>query len=545
MRDFHLNGRSASYGQNGMVATSHPLSTLAALDVLRAGGNAVDAAITANAVQCVVEPQSTGIGGDCWVIYVPADGSVHALNSSGWAPSAATPERIRSQAARTVEGVVGSGDGGSGGRGNINQLSPHAVTVPGAPAGWQALLDRFGTLSLEELLQPAIAYAEEGYVVAPRVAFDWNRTRSTLKNSEAGRDYYLPGGSAPAVGDKVKLPLLAQTFKTVGKEGAASFYRGSLAEAMVASLKSFGALHEVEDFAEFEPEWPEPIQSSYRGLDILELPPNGQGITALQLLNMLENFDLAALDPDGAERYHLEAEATRLAFRDRDLYVADMRHAHVPVAQLLDKTYARQCASHIDPHTAMSGLPEASLPSHPDTIYLSIVDRDGNAISFINSIYDSFGSGLVCPTTGVTFHSRGRAFRLEDDHPNAIGPRKRPLHTIIPGMAMKNGRVWASFGVMGGDYQPVGHAHVIANMLDFGMDAQQAVDSARAMAYPGPVKIERGINQEAVNGLIAKGHKVETPEAPLGGGQIIRIDHERGVMIGGSDPRKDGLALGY
>ncbi|MEZ5848562.1 MAG: gamma-glutamyltransferase [Geminicoccaceae bacterium] len=544
MRDFQLPDRSAAFGANAMAATSHPLATLAAVDILRAGGNAVDAAIAANAVQCVVEPQSTGIGGDCWAIHVSADGRVSALNSSGWAPGAATPERLLAAGAGAAE-EAGSRDSGMAGGGRIGQLSPHAVTVPGAPAGWHALLEAFGSRSMEELLQPAIDHALNGYVVTPRVAFDWHRATSTLMNSEAGRRFYLPSGKAPAVGERMTLPLLGETFRQFAREGWRSFYEGDLARKMLQSLGEFGGLHDAEDFALFEPEWTTPIRTGYRGLDILELPPNSHGLTALTILNILENFALGELDPRGGERFHLEAEATRLAFRDRDRYIADPRHGDVPVEQLLARDRARRLASAIDRDTAMTILPDPPLDPHPDTIYLSVVDRDGNAISFINSIYDSFGSGLVCPRTGVNFHSRGRAFRLEEGHPNVVAPRKRPLHTIIPGMAMKDGRVWASFGVMGGDYQPVGHAHVITDMLDYGLDPQQASSSPRAMAYPGPLKVERGMPERTALDLAMKGHAVTWADAPLGGSQIVRVDHERGVLIGGSDPRKDGLALGY
>ncbi|MEZ5834135.1 MAG: gamma-glutamyltransferase [Geminicoccaceae bacterium] len=544
MRDFQQPGRSAAYAAHGMAATSHPLSTLTAVDVLRAGGNAVDAAIAAHAVQCVVEPQSTGIGGDCWAIVATPDGAVHALNSSGWAPQSATVDRVTGSVLDEV-GKDGVREAGIGPGSRIGQLSAHAVTVPGAPAGWHALLEAHGTRSLDELLQPAIDHAVNGFVVTPRVAFDWQRAESTLRNSEAGRRIYLPSDRVPVPGDVMALPLLGETFRRLGREGWRAFYEGELAARMVASLQRFGGFHQIGDFAEFVPEWTEPLRSSYRSVDILELPPNGHGITALELLNILETQDLAALDPLGADRYHFEAEATRLAFRDRDRHVADRRHVPVPVERLLDKDHARKLAASIDRGRAMSLLPDPGLDPHPDTVYLSVVDRDGTAISLINSVYDSFGSGLVCPDTGVVFHSRGRAFRLDEHHPNVIAPRKRPLHTIIPGMAMKDGRVWACFGVMGGDYQPVGHAHVITNMRDYGMDPQQAVSSPRAMAYPGPLKVERGLPERTMLDLAMKGHVIAMADSPLGGGQVIRIDHERGVLVGGSDPRKDGMALGY
>ena len=529
MRDFHLPGRSVASGVNGMVATSHPHSTLAALDVLRAGGNAIDAAIAANAVQCVVEPQSTGVGGDCWLLYAHGgEGPVHAMNSSGWAPAAIDAAAIRAEGHQTIP-----------------QYSAHAVTVPGAPAGWQSALDRFGTLALEQLLQPAIAYAEEGYAVAPRVHFDWLRCRTTLQHHAGGRRFFLPGGDAPAPGAIMRHPALAQTFRHIGKKGVGAFYEGELTHSMLTTLNSAGGLHSARDFAEFEPEWLDPISTTYRDIEVYECAPNGQGIVALLILNMLENFDFSGMDPHGTDRFHIEAEATRLAYRDRDKYVADPRLANVPQKALLDKNYARQLAASIDRERAMSDLPAPELPAHPDTINISIVDKDRNCASFINSIYDGFGSGIVCEQTGVNFHSRGRSFSLEPGHPNEVAPRKRPLHTIIPGMAFKNGRAWMSFGVMGGDYQPVGHAHLISNMIDFGMNPQEAIDSPRALAYPATLKTERGIRDDIVRGLAERGHQIEANIPPHGGGQAVMIDHEQGTLVGGSDHRKDGLALGY
>lgn len=529
MRDFHQPGRSVATGANGMVATSHPHATVVALDVLRAGGNALDAAIAANAVQCVVEPQSTGIGGDCWILYTPAGGGdVYAMNSSGWAPSAVDPERLRGE-----------------GHLSISQHSAHAVTVPGAPRGWQSALDRFGSLPLEQLLQPAIAFAEEGYVVAPRVHHDWVRAEATLKSHAGGKATFLPQGRAPRIGEVMRHPALARTFRQIGQRGVDDFYQGELAATMLATLNAAGGVHAPADFAEFSPEWLDPIHTHYRDVQVFECAPNGQGIVALLLLNMLETMDLKSLDPHGVERFHLEAEASRLAFRDRDLYVADPRLVNVPQAQLLDKAYAHKLVAEIDPAQAMRDLPKPALAAHPDTINVSVVDKDRNCVSFINSIYDSFGSGIVCQQTGVNFHSRGRAFSLQAGHLNELAARKRPMHTIIPGMAFKNGRAWMTFGVMGGDYQPVGHARLMSNMVDFGMDPQAAIDSPRALAYPDALRVENGISDAVIRGLAERGHRIEAQVSPLGGGQAVMIDHERGVLLGGSDHRKDGLALGY
>lgn len=527
MRDFELPGRSTAYAQNGMAATSHPLATLAALDVLRAGGNAVDAAIAAVAVQCVVEPQMTGIGGDCFALVAPASGGVVALNGSGKAPMAASADHLASLGVTALAGTA------------------HAVTVPGAIAGWAALLEAHGTRGLDELLQPAIRYAEEGAPVTPRVAFDWSHSRATLERSEAGRDFYLPAGRIPEEGRIMRYPALARTLRRIAEQGARAFYEGELAERMVASLKDFGGLHTVEDFAAASAELVTPIHATYRDAVVYECPPNGQGVVALLLMNILERFDPARLPPGSDIRLHVMAEATRLAFRDRDAALADPAQVDVPTAKLLDKGYARELAALIDLDRAMPDLPPPLLEAHPDTVYLTVVDKDRNAISLINSVYDSFGSGLVCLETGVLFHNRGRAFRLDPKHPNVIAPGKRPMHTIIPGLAFRGGELWCSFGVMGGNYQPVGHAQLMQRMIDDGVDPQAAIDTPRIMSYPGDLQVEAGVSREARLGLARRGHRVVDADGPLGGGQAIVVDQKRGVLIGGSDPRKDGVAMGY
>jgi gamma-glutamyltranspeptidase/glutathione hydrolase len=510
-----------------MAATSHPLATLAALEVLRSGGNAADAAVAAVAVLCVVEPQMTGIGGDCFALYAPASGGVAALNGSGRAPRRLTIDALR-----------------GAGIDELTPTSPHSVTVPGAVAAWERLLAAHGSRPLGELLQPAIRHAEEGFPVAPRVAWDWQRHRDRIGATEAGQTLYMPGGKAPEAGRVLRLPALARTLRRIAEQGARAFYEGELAEKMVASLNAAGGWHEVEDFAAAAPEEVEPIHTRYRDVDVYECPPNGQGVVALLMLNILEQFDLAPLDPRGEERLHLLAEATRLAFRDRDAALADPGFADVPTRRLLDKAYARDLAGLIDPEKALADLPPPLLEPHPDTVYLCVVDRDLNAISLINSIYDSFGSGIVCPETGVIFHNRGRAFRLDPAHPNALAPGKRPMHTIIPGLAFRGGELWSSFGVMGGDYQPVGHAHLITALVDHGLDPQAALDLPRIMAYPGDLQVEGGVPVAARRGLARRGHRVVDTDSPLGGGQCITVDRRRGVLIGGSDPRKDGLALG-
>jgi gamma-glutamyltranspeptidase / glutathione hydrolase len=527
MRDFQMPGRSAAYGENGMAATSHPAATLAALDVLRAGASALDAAIAAVAVQCVVEPQMTGIGGDCFVLMAKPDGAVVAFNGSGRIPAALTLERLAREGTGDLSGSV------------------HAITVPGAVDAWSQLLDAHGTRGLDELLRPAIRYAEDGFVVTPRIAFDWARNGEVLRRSEAGRASYLPDGRPPVPGERLGLPLLAKTLRRIARDGRSAFYEGELAEQMVAFLKDQGGLHELEDFASTRGAFVEPIRTSYRGLEICECPPNGQGVIALLMFNILEGFDLARLDPDGPERHHLEVEATRLAYRDRDACLADPEQVEVPLKRLLDKAYAATLAALINPERAMPALPPPLLPEHRDTVYLTVVDRDGMVVSFINSLFELFGSGLVCPKTGVLFHNRGKSFSLDPTHPNAIAPKKRPMHTIIPALALKDGRPAIGFGVMGGHYQPTGQVHVLTNLLDFEMDPQQAIEAPRTFGYGDQLQVERGIPQATALALAARGHRVVPADGPLGGGQMIVLDHERGVLIGGSDPRKDGLAVGY
>ena len=527
MRDFELPGRSAAYAEHGMAATSHPMATLVALDVLRAGGNAVDAAVAAVAVQCVVEPAMTGIGGDCFVLLAPAEGGVVALNGSGRAPAAATAERLRELGIDELEGTV------------------HSVTVPGAVDAWARLLERHGTRELAELLQPAIRCAEDGFVITPRVAYDWARDGERLRQSGGGRAMYLRDDHAPVAGHKMRLPALADTLRMIAAGGPDAFYRGEPAERMVKYLRSEGGLHTRDDFAAAAGEFVTPIKTTYRGLEVYECPPNGQGVIALLMLNVLEGFELGALEPNGAERLHLETEATRLAFRDRNACLADPAAVDVPVGRLLNKGYAAKLRRRIDPERALVGLPPPLLPEHRDTAYLTVVDRARNVVSFINSVFDSFGSGLVCPETGVLFHDRGTSFSLAYALRDLLRGAERPMHTIIPALALEGGRPTLAFGVMGGHYQPVGHAHVLTNVVDFGLDPQAALDAPRAFAQDGELRLEGGIARATAETLARMGHKVVPAGKPLGGGQMILVDHSRGVLIGGSDPRKDGLALGY
>jgi gamma-glutamyltranspeptidase/glutathione hydrolase len=511
-----------------MVATSHPLSTLAAIDMLRSGGNAMDAAVTAAAVQAVVEPQSTGIGGDCFVLYSPkGQGAPLAFNGSGRSPAAADPDWYLER-----------------GFSVIPETGPHSVTVPGAIDAWCQLLEDHGRRGIDAALAPAIRYAEGGYVVHDRVAWDWDEIAPVLVADEHSARVFLKDGKPPKAGDVHRQPELAESLKRIAAMGRAGFYEGPVAEDLVGRLRELGGLHTLDDFAATRGDYVDPIRVAYRGHELFQMPPNNQGITALLMLNILSGFEFEGLDPDGAERLHLEIEAGRLAYRDRDRWVADRDMVHVPVRELLSENYAAGLRAAIDPKRAMTDLPDVAFP-RSDTVYISVVDKDRNAVSFINSTYHSFGSGLTGPKSGVVLQNRGTGFRLDRDHPNVIAPNKRPMHTIMPGMALRDGRVVAPYGVMGGAYQPFGHAHFVTNLVDFGMDPQQALDAPRVFHYGGVLQVERGLSQAVVDGLAAKGHDVKRSDEPFGGGQAVVVEWEKGTLTGASDHRKDGCALGY
>jgi gamma-glutamyltranspeptidase/glutathione hydrolase len=540
MRDFHLPGRSPVYGTRGMAATSMPAATLTAIDVLRAGGNAIDAAVAAAAVLGVIEPQSTGIGGDCFCLYAPggkgADtGKVIAINGSGRAPAAATIDWFDAQ------GITARDDN-----------SPHNVTVPGAVAAWEALLAAHGTKGFDELLRPAIRFAEEGWPVAPRVAADWAARAEMLRKT--GTSAFLPGGErggeAPAPGTVFHQQPLAETLRRIAREGAKGFYEGPVAADMVAALRARGGLHTEQDFAEGRTAaiFVEPIHAAWHGHEVYQCPPNGSGIAVLMILGILEALGRAPDGPLGATRLHRHAEAARLVYRDRDAFIADPSQADVPVAKLLDPAYLTALAGLIDDDTALRDLPragEAVLPPHRDTVYLCVVDRDGNACSFINSLFESFGSCILAPLSGVMLHNRGKSFRLERGHPNCIAPRKRPMHTIMPGMLFRDGRAVMPYGVMGGHFQPMGQTLFLTNMLEYGLDIQEALDLTRVFSIGGKLEIERGLPASVRDVLARRGHEISLIDKPHGGGQAIFIDRARGVLVGGSDPRKDGLAMGY
>jgi gamma-glutamyltranspeptidase/glutathione hydrolase len=528
MRNFHLAGRSTVHAQNAMVATSHPLAALTAIEVLKAGGTAADAAVAASAILAVIEPQSTGIGGDCFALIQPkGEGKIVSYNGSGRAPQAATAQWYIEHKMHAIPGT-----------------GAHSVTVPGAIDAWATILRDHGKFGLDTLLQPAIKAAEEGYVVAPRIAFDWNNGLEKLRGGTNTQRYLLPHGKPPVAGDVIKQPELGQTLRTIAKQGRAGFYKGSVAEDMVETLRGIGGLHTLDDFAAHSTETTTPIGTTYKGHDVWQCPPNGPGITMLVMLNILSNFDLTQYPPQSIERFHLEAEAARIAYLMREQDIGDPSYVDIDIERILSKQFAADYARKIR-MDALIELPKVSPPINPTTVYITVVDKDRNVCSFINSIAHSFGSAVVSSRTGVLLQNRGAGFRVQPGHPNCIAPGKRPLHTIIPSLATKGGRAVLSFGVMGGQYQPVGQTHVLTNILDYGCDVQEAIDMPRGLHYEGVYQLEDGVPAAIVDGLKKIGHQTTSLVGPLGGGQAIWIDWERGALTGGSDPRKDGCALGY
>ena len=530
MRNFELPGRSPVHGVHGMAATSQPLSTQTAIEVLKAGGNALDAAIAACAVQCVVEPQSTGIGGDCFCLYAPeGNDRVIGFNGSGKAPTGATTDWF------AANGIT-----------ELERSSPHSVVVPGAIDAWWQLNRDHGSMPLAELLQPAIGYARDGYPISSRVHRDINKQKVFLQHDQVSFNRFLPGGEAPPVGALHKQPELAATLQRIAAHGRDGFYQGEVAEDIVTHLNSLGGLHTLDDFARAQGDYVTPITTDYRGFTVHECPPNGQGLIALLLLNMMQ-----AHTADGevlsAERMHLEIEACRQAYAARTRYLADPAYADVPIDALLDDAYATRLRNAVDPERATHPTPAIELPHHQDTVYISVVDKDRNTCSFINTLFWPFGSGISSPNTGVILTNRAQGFVLDPKSPNCIAPGKRPLHTIIPGLLTRDGKAVMSFGVMGGEYQSMGHMQFLTRYLDYGMDIQEAQDAPRFMADPfdGSVEVEIGVPETTRQALREKGHNILSAENPIGGSQAIAIDWEQGVLTGGSDPRKDGCAMGY
>jgi gamma-glutamyltranspeptidase/glutathione hydrolase len=528
--------RSPIMGRGGMVSTSQPLATAAGLEMLSKGGNAADAAVATAAVLNVTEPTSTGLGGDMFTLFYDSiAGTVTALNGSGRAPIGLTIDRIKQEGLK-----------------ELPPYHPYTVTVPGACAGWCDLIERHGTLSLTEILAPAIRLAEEGAPIAPTTSFFWQRSAERqLKEALNGQQMTLDG-RGPNPGELFRNPGLGKTLRQIAEGGKKAYYEGEIAESIVETLRKAGGCMTLEDLAAHRSTWEKPASVTYKGYRIFECPPNGQGITALMALNLLEGFDLTNLAPISPERLHLEIEALRLAFSDARWYVADPAVEHVPTDELLSKEYASERRKLIDPDRAtvdpLRGTPVAS----SDTVYFSVVDGKGNACSFINSNYMGFGTGIVPSGCGFTLQNRGHNFSLDPDHPNALAPGKRPYHTIIPALATResDGSLFASFGVMGGFMQPQGHVQVLLALMD-GSDPQSALDMPRfcidVEEQGGQVAIEKGIDFETMAKLSEMGHPIYPvtgyARALFGRGQIILRDSSTGVLTAGSDPRADGCAM--
>jgi len=524
MRDFHLPGRSPVLATSGMCATSHPLAAQTAVDILKSGGNAMDAAIAGAVLLGICEPQMTGIGGDCFVLWSDASGNLQALNGSGRAPAALDAAMLR-DAGETVVPVH----------------SADAVTVPGAIDAFCTLSDRVGKLGLDSILAPAIHYADTGVPVAPRVARDWAIDSAILQGN--ARKSYLLDGAAPATGQTFAAPGQADVLRRIAKVGRDAFYTGEVADDMLATLKAMGGKHTAEDFAATTCTETTPISGPYKGVDLIEHPPNGQGATANLMLNILSHFDIAGMDPWGTERAHIEAEVAKLAYDARNRFLADADYV-TRLDHMMSPETAARLAALIDPAKAMPSATSLSEQVHKDTIYITVVDRDGMAVSLIYSIFHGFGSGIASEKFGILFQNRGAGFTLEAGHPNELKGGKRPMHTIIPGMLGKDGKPYMPFGVMGGAYQPNGHARFVSNLVDFEMDPQAAIDAPRAFSDAGDMKVERGYSDTVRAELADMGHKVSIPDTAIGGAQAITI-RENGVLEGASDPRKDGCALGY
>ncbi len=525
MRDFHMPGRSATYATNGMCATSHPLAAKVAVDILQAGGNAVDAAIAGAVLLGICEPQMTGLGGDCFVLLKPAGSEeVRALNGSGRAPAAlsASDMRGRGLSAVPIQGI-------------------EAVTLPGAVDAFCRLSADYGKLGLDRVLAPAIRYADEGVPVAPRVAFDWAGDAGSLKG--AARRFYLRDGAAPEAGQMFRAPGQAEVLRRIARDGRRGFYEGEVAEDMVASLRALGGVHTAADFAGVACDYAAPVSGSYKGVELVEHPPNGQGATAILLANILGHFDIASMDPTGAERAHIEAEAAKLAYDARNRFLADADHV-ARLGHMLAPETAAKLAALIDLDRAMPAAAALSEAVHKDTIYITVVDHDRMAVSLIYSVFWGFGSGFASEKFGINFQNRGAGFTLAEGHANEAAGGKRPMHTIIPGMLRENGRVTMPFGVMGGAYQPNGHVRFLSNLVDFGMGVQEAMDAPRSFGGLDDMKMERGYCAPVRARLAEMGHKVSVPDEPIGGSQAIFIGTD-GVLVGGSDHRKDGCALGY
>lgn len=539
-REFAM--RSPVYARHGMVATAHPLASQIGIDILKAGGNAVDAAIAVNAALGLMEPTACGIGGDLFAIVWDAKTQkLYGLNGSGRAGSGAALEDLRARGLKSMPTYGGL-----------------PVTVPGTVDGWFELHRRFGKLPMAKLLAPAIRYAREGFPVPPVIAFYWQRGVERYADYPEWQATYAPGGKAPRDGDLFRNPDLAATYEKIARGGRDAFYKGDIAARIVVAVKKYGGALEVGDLAMHTSTWVDPVSVRYRGFDVWELPPNTQGIAALQMLNMLEELDLRSMGHNSVEALHALVEIKKIVYEDRARYYVDPAYAEIPLERLLSKTYARERLRLFDPARAQRAVPAGDLPLRTgDTTYFTVVDAERNAVSLIQSNYSGFGSGVVPEGGGFCLQNRGNLFNLDPAHANAYAPGKRPFHTIIPAFVTRDGKPVFSFGVMGGDMQPQGHVQVLCNILDFGMNVQEAGDAARfhhegsseptgsVMADGGTLHLESGVPATVARDLALKGHRITASLGTYGGYQGIWIDHQRDLLMGGTESRKDGMAIGY
>lgn len=534
--------RSEVLAHHGMAATSQPLATQVAVDILKAGGSAVDAAIAANATLGLMEPTGSGIGGDLFAIVWDAKAKrLTGLNASGRSPKGLSLEHLRSL-----------------GLEKIPAFGPLPVSVPGCVDGWIELHRKHGRLSLDKLLAPAIRYAREGFPVSELIAYYWARGAKVFGAQPGFTETFLPGGEAPAKGDIFKNPGLADTYAAIAAKGRDGFYAGEVAERIDAFCRTHGCFLRKEDLAAHTSTWVEPVSTRYRGYDVFELPPNGQGVAALQMLNLLEPYDLSAMGHNSTAYLHHLIEAKKIAYEDRARHYADMDFAKVPLRALISKAYANERRALLDPTKASTTLSYGDPRLRDgDTVYLCVADSEGNMVSLIQSNFRGFGSGLCPDGLGFCLQDRGELFALEDDHPNVYAPGKRPFHTIIPAFVMKDGAPFLCFGVMGGDMQPQGHVQILCNIIDFGMNLQEAGDAARfhhggsseptgsRMTDGGTVALETGVPDAVRAALVKRGHRMGRARGQFGGYQAIGYDPVRKLFIGASESRKDGHAAGY
>ena len=528
MRKLHIPGRSNVMSANGMAATSQPLSTLEAISILKKGGNALDAAIAASAVQAVIEPNSTGIGGDCFALISLNGKKPISINGSGKAPKKASLDFFYDQKVN-----------------EISTTSPHSVNIPGAVHAWYSMHEKFGSLDFQELFITAENYARNGFPVHEVTAKSWKDNIEKLRLNKITKSIFLKNNQPYRQGEMHKNIKLAETLNAIAKNGIKDFYQGYIAEDIVNSLKSLGGLHTIEDFVNQDTIFSSSLSNNYKNIKLHQCPPNGPGITVLIMMGILEQFNFSNIDPISVERLHLQAEATKIAFEEREKYIGDPNFNDFNCNELINSEYLKNLNSKISFKKIHMPTKEM-FTSHPETVYITVVDKFQNAVSFINSICYAFGSGITSNKTGILLQNRGVNFRLEKNHPNMIDGGKRPLHTIIPGMVTdKENNPILSYGVMGGQYQPTGHCHVLQNIFDFDLSIQESIDLPRSFMMGNKLKLEKSISKEILMNLNKLGHNAEYSNNTHGGGQAIFIDRKKGIFIGGSDSRKDGCAIGY